>query len=327
MGLFVQSIVLRMTDERYVVEKVALPELTKEKIDLTVLPGTIAVLGGVKYKGQESPYKLTREIVGSKRASVDVYLFPDKSFDNFTISFFGGQHVVSISSLPSAKAKFSIVGTATVEIADYKELAGYFKRSMTKEDLIEEINKNFRGHLSNEVSVAASRYITPETTEVTLRGALESVSQEVMKSRKTASLLMGMGLILSARGISMHLNALEDADDKFRIINDALTSKAISSLDNDILDREERERAAARQHEIDLIRAQRTEIKDTTETRNINTNTNTQGGGTVNIINSSAPSAAPAAKKAAPEKRFCTECGKEVAREGAKFCPFCGGKL
>lgn len=317
MGLFVENVTLKLSNPDFVIEKVTLPPITKGKVDLVVVPGTVAVVGGVKYKGQELPYKLTREIVGSKSTGVDVYLFPDKMFDSVSVSFFGGQHIVSISSLPTAKAKFSIVGTANLEVSEYTELANYFKRSMTKEELVQEINAGVRSHLTNEVSSVASKYITPDTTEVTLRAALDNISQDVMKSRKTAAMLMNMGLILSARGLTMRLNSLDDADDKFKIINDALTDKAIASLNDDLLDRQDRQEQAKRQHEVDIIRAQRTNIDESTstDTRNINTNTN---GGNVTIVDGSG--------KVNPNKRFCPECGNQVT-PNAKFCPNCGNKL
>jgi rubrerythrin len=161
------------------------------------------------------------------------------------------------------------------------------------------------------VNTAACKYITPETTEVTLSAALDSVSQDVMKSRKTGSMLANMGLMLSARGITMHLNSLDESEDIMRIINDAVNDKAIRSLDDDLLDREEKEKAAARQHEIDMARANRTDISESTETRNYNTN-----GGNVTINN-------PAPKN----KRYCPECGTEITSPNAKFCPSCGQKL
>ena len=318
MSWFVQEIVLRLSDEKYLIEKTALPPLVKDKIDLSVAPGTVAIVGGTTYKGRETPYKLTREVVGLKRAATDAYLYPDKPFDGIAVTFFGGQHIVSVSSLPSAKAKFSIVGTASLEISDFRDLAAYFKRTITKEDLAGEINKNVRTHLSNEVSAAASKYITSETTEVTLRGALENIASDVMKSRKTASLLLNMGLILSPRGISMHLNALGDAENKMQRILDALTDKALESLDNDILDRAERELAAQRQHEIDLIRAAQTEIKE--ETKNINTTTN--GNGKIVIQKPEKNES-----KAERERQFCPECGAKLTEKEGKFCPFCGKKL
>jgi rubrerythrin len=182
--------------------------------------------------------------------------------------------------------------------------------------LVEEINKDFRVHLSNEVNTAASKHITPETTEVALRSVLDSVSQDVMQSRKTSSMLMDMGLMLSARGITMHLNALDQAEELMDAINNALADKAIISLNNDVLDREERERAAIRQHELDMARVNRTDIRESTETRNYNTN-----GGNVTINNPSPNNPAPTAK------RFCPECGTEITSPNAKFCPSCGQKL
>ena len=319
-GLLSQDIILGLSDSTFLVEQVEVPPIVRERVNVTVKPGTVAVLGGVKYRGQMLPYKLTRAVVASKGSSSTVYLLPDKMMDSITVVFFGGQHVVSISSLPSAKAKFSIVGSATVEIADVKELANYFKRSITKEDLVADINNNLRGHLSNEVSMAASKYITPETTEVTLRAALNDVAREVISSKKTASALMNMGLILSARGISMHINALEDAEDKIKLINDLLTDKAISSLDDDLLDRASDALAASRKHELDMTLA-----KNTT-TRNINTNSNN----TV-TTNGNAP-VADASKKNAkaadePTQRFCMNCGAGIPDSTANFCPKCGKRL
>ena len=315
MGLFVQEIVLRLSDNKNVIEKVELPKLTKEKIDLIVTPGTIAYVGGVKYKGQERPHQILRSMIGVKNVVTEAFLFPDKNFDSLMVSFFGGQHVVSVSSLPSAKAKFSIVGTASVEIADYQELANHYNRTMTRESLVDDINKTVRAHLSDEVSVAASKYITAETTEITLRSALNDIAKEVISSRKTASALMNLGLILSARGISMHINPIEDTENILNSINSALADKAISSLDNDKLEREDRERSAERQHEIDLIRANRTDI--TENTNNINNNGN---GGNVTINNNGS------GEGVATGKKFCPNCGAKLTGSG-KFCPECGEKL
>ena len=320
MGFFVQNLTLRLSDSNYLIEQVTLEALTKENIDLTVAPGTVAYIGGSKYKGRELPYKLKRSIIGTKRGENVVYLTPDKMFECVNVSFFGGQHVVSLSQLSTAKAKFAVVGTASVEVSDFKELVKHFNRSMTRDDLVDFINQNVRGHLSNEVSVAASKYTTPETTEVTLLAALNDVANEVMHSRKTATALMNMGLILSARGISMHLNAIDDTEGKIQAINNALTGKAIASLGDDLLDRQERERAAERQHEIDKIRAGRTDISESTDTRNINTNTNSRGGNVV--INNHAP----ARGAAQPGKKFCPNCGAKLTGSG-KFCPECGERI
>jgi membrane protease subunit (stomatin/prohibitin family) len=104
---------------------------------------------------------------------------------------------------------------------------------------------------------------------------------------------------------------LDQAEELMDAINNALADKAIISLNNDVLDREEREKAAAREHEIAMARANRTDISESTETRNYNTN-----GGNVTINN-------PAPKN----KRYCPECGTEITSANAKFCPSCGQKL
>ena len=319
-GLMTQEITLGLSEGNYLVEQVEIPPVVKEKVNVTVLPGTVALLGGVKYKGQEMPYKLIREVVGNKKAATTAYLVPDKLVDSISVSFFGGQHMVAISSLPSAKAKFSIVGTATVEVSDFKELANYFKRSMTKEELVAEINTSLRGHLSNEVSVAASKYITPSTTEVTLRAALDDVAREVISSKKTASAMMAMGLILSARGISMHINALDDAEDKIKLINDALTDKAIANLDNDLLDRAADELAAARKHDVDMTLARNTTTRNTNNNDTITTNNN---GNAPVVINKGDKQDKHQGGNA--QKSYCINCGAKIPGN-AKFCPSCGQK-
>lgn len=317
MGLFVQEIVLGLSDEKYILEKVELPKLTKDKIDLTVSPGTVALISGVKYKGQEMPYKLTRDLVGSKATQTTVMLYPDKMFDVVTVPFFGGQHMVSLSTLNLAKAKFSIVGNASIEVSDYKDLAVFFNCTLTRDELVEKIKQNVRMHLSDEVRTTASKYIKPETTEVDLSATLNDVARSVLNSRITSSKLMNMGLMISPRGISMHVNALDDAEETMKAINIALADKAISSLDNDILDREERETAAARQHEIDLIRARNTDINESVNTRNVNTN-----GKVGNVVINDSP--APAGEQG--ERKFCPYCGAKLVTSG-KFCPECGKNI
>ena len=317
-GLMTQNLTLGLSEGNYLVEQVEIPPIVKGNVNVTVLPGTIALIGGVKYKGQEMPYKLVREVVGNKKNATTAYLLPDKLMDNISVAFFGGQHVVSISSLPTAKAKFSIVGNATVEVADFKELANYFKRSMTKEELVAEINANLRGHLTNEVSVAASKYITPTTTEVTLRAALDDVAREVISSKKTASALMNMGLILSARGLSMHINALDDAEDKIKLINDALADKASANLDNDLLDRAADELERARNHDVNMVLAKNTTTRNNNNNDTITTNNN---GNAPVVINKGGNQPKPQGGK-----NFCPNCGAKITGNG-RFCPNCGQQL
>lgn len=293
-GLLAQEFVLGLSDSNMLVEQVELPPIARDRVNVLVLPGTVAVIGGVKYKGQELPYKLNRAVVGSKHAATAIYLLPDKRMDTINVSFFGGQHMVSNSALPSVKAKFSIVGTATVEIADFKALANYVKRTITKEQLVEEINATLRAHLSNEVSVAASRYITAETTEVTLRSALNDVAKDVISSKKTISALMNMGLALSARGISMHINALDDAEDKIKLINDVLADKEAAPLHHD-------------------LPAQDASAENSDDT--VTTDPTTNSSEPVEIDDMPDDTCG--------DDHYCRVCGAEIPAEAA-FCPLCG---
>lgn len=311
-GLFSQDITLNLSDNKYLIEKVKLPKIVREKVNINVMPGTIAVWNHLEFKGQ---LKSTCQIFGSNEMDQFIYLVPDKLFDSITLHFFGGQHQLSISSLPAARAKYAIVGIATVEITDYKELVNYFKDSMTRDELVEEIDNALRQHLSNEVNVAVSRFITPETTELNIASVLNEVAKEVVKSNKTKMLLNNMGLILSSKGISMHLNPIDDTEEKVKTINDKLTDKAIASLDDDLRNRDADDLAVARKHELDMLLA-----KNTTTT-NSNINVNKSGSGNVTINNKNASGNTD---KKHRDKRSCNYCGKKIIGEEAKFCTYCG---
>ena len=323
MGLFTQDIKLALSKGEYVIEKVTLPPIKKKNIDLSVAPGTVAIINRQAYKGQGFAYKLTDVAIGaSKGTELVAYLYPDKMFDNIPITFFGGQHSVTLSSAVSgfAKAKFSIVGNATLELSDYRDLATHFDRSVTKQDVIDEVNKNVRIHLTNEVSSAASKYIVEGTTEIVLAGKLNEIAADVMQTRKAATVFMQMGLMLSQRGISLHINPLEEADEMFKKLQEALMRREMEGFDRDRLDREERERQAQRDHEINLIRAQ-----NTTREESDNTNTINNNGAPVTAP---APQANPAPTPQAQSsgQKYCGECGAKL-KPGAKYCNACGAKV
>jgi hypothetical protein len=320
MGLFTQDIKIGLSNNEYVVEKITLPPIKKKNIDLFVAPGTIAYINKQTFKGQGVPFKINDATLGANRGvELEAFLYPDKTFDNISISFFGGQHSVTLSSARSglAKAKFSIVGNATIELSDYKDLASYFNRTVTKQDIVDEVNKNCRVHLTNEVCACASSYITDGTTEIDLQSKLNAIASDIMQSRKAASVFMQMGLMLSQRGVSMHINPLEEADEMFKVLNEALLRAEVEGFDKDRLDREERDREAQRRHEIDLIRAQNTVREESDQTRTINSNGN---AGNVTINETPRP-----ASSSAQGKKFCSECGAEL-KPGAKFCNECGTK-
>ena len=321
MGLFTQDIKVGLSKNDYVVEKITLPVIKKKNIDLFVAPGTIALINKQTFKGQGTPYKINDVALGAgKGIELEAFLYPDKMFDSIAVTFFGGQHSVTLSSAISgfARAKFSIVGSATIELADYKDLANFFNRSVTKQDIIDEVNKTCRVHLTNEVSSAASAYITEGTTEIDLQSKLNAIASDVMQSRKAASVFMQMGLMISQRGISMHINALDEADEMFKLLNEALLKREMEGFDKDKLEREERERQAQRDHEINLIRAQNTTRQE--NDANTNTTITNNGSAPVNVNTNPAPTANSNAKK------YCGECGAEL-KAGAKFCNNCGAKV
>ncbi len=324
--LFGQEFTVGLTNSAYLIEKVTLPPIKKKNITFRVQEGTIALVGGQKYKGQNIAYQLSSfNFTDGKKNTCDIYLYPDKPFESITVSFFGGQHEITLSAAISkfARAKFAIVGSASIEIGDFKDLAKFFGRTITKEELVDEINKNYRAHLTNEVSSTACKYITRETTEIELQQHLNDIAADVMRnSKKTASLLMNMGLMMSHRGISMHLNPVEGADEQFRLLNEALMKKEMESFDQDKLDREERERAAQRQHEIDRIRAENTTREETDQHKSYSNN----GPAPVTVNESTTKRGDGSRSGARTGGKFCTECGAEIKGNG-KFCANCGARL
>ena len=317
MGLFTQEISLKLSKSSYLIEKVTLPVIKKKKIELKVETGTIAIINGMTYKGQGKPHELYAETLDAQKGTeLTAYLYSDKFYDSFPINFMGGKHTVKLSSAVSgyARGNFAVVGTIDVEIFDYKDLAAFFDCTITKEDVIEEINKNYRSHISNEINSAVSARITEDTTEVGLKGLLTTVVDDVLRSRQAVNVLMKMGLAMSKRGFTMHINPVDNAEEITKKLNDALVDKELEGFNKDKLDREELERQRQREHEINLIKAGNTKVEESTETKNINSN----GNNPVTINE--------AGKGADNDKKFCGECGAQL-KPGSKYCNFCGAKL
>ena len=173
-------------------------------------------------------------------------------------------------------------------------------------------------HLTNEISSAASQYIKKDTTEVELQSKLNEIATDVTRnSRKTSSMLLSMGLALSQRGISMHLNALDDTDETIKVINDALKKHAIESIGDEKLEREAKEKQAERQFESDKIRADHTTITEN-ESRVDNVRTISNTGSAPVIINENTT--------VAEKDYFCDQCGHKCPPT-AKFCNECGAKI
>lgn len=306
MGLFSQDVTVGLENPKNVIEKISFA-VSKGKVNFAVKDGSIAVVGGVKLRHQSAPYVLERKELGILKGNkCDVFVFADKPFEKVSVNFFGGQHQVSLSSLKGAKAKFSIVGNAEIEIMDYIALAKHYDKTISKEEIVEDINNNYRSHLTNEIASAASRYITNETTEVTLMAALSQISNDVISSsRKTATILADMGLALSRRGISLRLNSLDETDEIVSKINNAINEEAIASISDA---RQKEKIKDEHDFEINRIRAENTKITENTE--NINSN----GNNPVHITHTG------------KDDRYCDQCGTKVSST-AKFCPSCGNKL
>lgn len=311
MGLFTQEIILELSDPSYVIEKVDV-ELKKTKINLYVKKGTIAYIGSSCYKGKASAYEIDAEMLGGrKKDSITAFLCPDKLLDTISIKFFAGKHKCSISYKPDALADFSILGEVDVMINDYSLLAENINDTTTKEELVELLNKNYRQLLGNEISQAADRFITKETTENDLSASLGKIVKEVFSSgRRAATQFQKMGLIIMPGSISLNVEPFEDADEMIATILNKINQRALDSFDDEEKEKEyqrkKEELQAEREHEINLERAKHTSISET------KTDINKSGDGNVTI-------------EQASTDKFCLKCGKKISKD-AVFCPSCGAK-
>lgn len=311
MGLFTQDITLELSNPDYVIEKVELA-LKKNKINLYVKKGFQAYIGSTCYKGRSELYEIDAEMMGGrKKDSVTAFIFPDKTFDTISIKFFAGKHKCSISYKPDAKADFSILGEVEVMINDYQLLKEAIDKTITKDELVELIKKNYREQLGNEISQAADKFITNETTENDLNASLSNIIKEVFtNSRRAANSFQKMGLIIMPGSINLTVEPFEDTDEFIATILNKINKKALDSFDEEEKEKEylrkKEELEASRKHEIDLERAKHTSIQEQI------TDVNSSGDGNVTINQQS------------PDK-FCVSCGVKISRS-ATFCPSCGAK-
>lgn len=311
MGLFTQEITLGLSKPSNVIEKEEIV-LKKTKINLYVKKGSVVYVGTQAYKGSTDFYEIDASMLGGrKKDSVTVYITPDKTFDTMLIKFFAGKHKCSISYKPEAKADFSIIGEVEVMINDYQLLTETFDKTMTKEELVEELNNSYRQILGNEIGQAADRYITLQTTENDLAASINKIIKDVFSTgRKASSVFQKIGLVIVPSSISLQVQPLEDADEIMATILNKINEKAIASLDDEEKEREyqrkQTEIQAERDHEINLERAKHTSISEQ------KTEINNNGNGNVTI-------------KQESKDRFCTNCGAKIP-SGALFCPSCGTK-
>ena len=310
MGLFTQEITLGLKDPSNIIEKEEIL-LKKQKINLYVKKGSIVYVGQTAYKGNPDFYEIDPSMLGGrKKDSITLYVTPDKTFDTISIKFFAGKHKCSVSYRPDAKADFSIIGEVEVMINDYQLLAEHFDRTMSKDELVDDINKSYRQLLGNEIGQTADKFITLETTENDLSASLNKIVKEVFKTgRKAATAFQKIGLVIVPGSISLQVEPLEDADEIISTILNKINQKALESIDNEEKEKEyERKQAelqAEREHEINLERAKHTSISEQI------TDVNATGDGNVTINQN-------------PDK-YCINCGAKISRTAA-FCPTCGAK-
>jgi hypothetical protein len=313
MPLFTDVIELQMKDPRNnVVEKYEY-DVKKRNVQIKIKPGYDALINGVEYSGGKVA-EFSKKSFGDK---VVVYVYQgNRRSDQIVIPFFAGQHVVSLDTNRTAKVKFALVGEASVEIANYEMICSYFGATVTMPDIERRLNEVFKEPFSTQATAAAKQHISSSSTDVELYSVLPEIARDTARGSATKR-LFDMGLALGARGISMRLNPIGDSNAVIDKINERFNNAALEQFDEakiaKLREWEKEDRAAANQHEIDIINA------NNTSTRNQN-NSNTYN------YNGNVPQNAGEKATPKPKRHFCTNCGRELnGNEG--YCPDCGTKV
>ncbi|MCR5491301.1 MAG: zinc ribbon domain-containing protein [Bacilli bacterium] len=313
MPWFTDVIELEMKDSRNnLVEKYTF-DVRKRNIQIKVKPGYEAIVNNTKFLGGQTQ-DFTKKNFGD---SVIAFVYqPARLNDPILIPFFAGQHTVSLDTHKTAKAKFALVGEASVEVADYMALARYFDATISLQDVENRLNEVFKDPFSTQVTAAAKTHINSASTDVSLYSELPAIAKDASHG-SAAKKLFDMGLVLGSRGIAMRLNPIGETSEIIDRINDAFNNKAMEQFDEEKIEKlrgwEIEDRNAANQHEIDVINAH-------------HTNTSNQNTSNTYNYNGNVPQQPVQEPRQQPKRHFCPNCGRELQGHEA-YCPDCGNKI
>ena len=305
MGLFTQDLELRVENELNIIEKKEI-DLKKGNVNFKVVNDYVAIIGTEKLLGGKA-YKYSKKAFGD---SIIAFVYQNgKNFDNISINFTTGEYTVSLDTLENAKAKYCLNGTLTAEIFNYEKLAKYFNRTVTRDDIVEELQNTVRDSFATEVRAVASKYITANSTANSVYLDFDNIKKEIAKRDISAiNKLLQMGLDLSSSGIALKLTPVDETETLVDRVNNKINQNALDALD-DIKDdklRSQRleEKEMDQKHEINKIRAEHTTI--TENYGNISPNENNEE------------------KKEAV--KYCSNCGAKLKLD-VNFCPVCGKRV
>lgn len=320
MGLFTQDVKVGLVDGKNVIEKFTIQNVKKGKINLYVKPGSICImptLGNHEFLGQNAPYQLSRDyFVQQKGDSCDVYTYSDKGIA-LSVPFFGGQYRLKIPGAKGLRGTYALVGNAYLQVTDYGKLAMHYGRSVTEEEIVEDLKKNYRKAISEEITTTANRFITEDTDETKLNALGDEILASMIEDGgKAAAVLRVLGLRISSKKMTMHLNALEDVEEITKKISDKEIETTIFDMDANVRKDEADKLAASRQFEIDQIKAQNTNVEERKQDTNINQTINGEG----RLVTDHAG-------HSGRDVSFCPGCGTRIEMNDVHFCPKCGRKL
>lgn len=323
MGLFVQDIKVGLQDTNHVVEKITIKNIKKGKINLYVRPGCnciIPTLGNQEFIGKSEPYQLLREsFVQTKGDSCEVYVYLDKGI-SLPIPFFGGQYNLPIPGAKGLRGTYALVGTCYLQITDYAKISSKYGDSVTQEQIIEDLKTTYRKAISDEIALSANKLLDGEIDENKFNSITDKITTSMIEdSGKANNLLRELGLRLSARKTTMHLNPLDDVLEITKKISDKQIETTIYDMDASKRKDEADKLQAERQYEIDQIKAHNTKVNESKQDTNTNVNKNING----NIKEKDDENK----KKEKEEISFCPSCGNKITMSDAIFCPKCGRKL
>lgn len=325
MALFKQEYKLKFSNPNNVIEKVTIKDVKKGKIRLYIPSGYSAFIptieGGISYPGNKSYYEFGRDdFVQSKHEDCDVFLYKENDERKVVVPFFGGKYTINLSVAKGVKGTFTLVGTAYLDINNPEALIRSYNKTLTIEDIQDDIAENgLKDMLTNEITSIANSQIGLDANENTLASSVRNIIEEMVdESKQATSVFKKIGLRISKRGTSMHVNALEDAKKYADLINSKILDSNLYDLEGGKRKDENEREDKGRQFEIDKIKAERAEISDRTTTINKTINAN-----------------GDAAKEALHEEerrpsegvRYCPYCGAKIENKAARFCMSCGNKL
>lgn len=317
MALFKDKVELSMSDsKKHVVEKYVF-DVKKGTIEIKVASGYEAIINGTEKIGPNQTRTYSRKAMGDTITAF-VYV-KSTNLRPLSVPFVAGQHTISLDAKPTAKVRFALVGTAQVEIADYKDLCRYFDNTLSYEDIDKALLETFRPALTAQMTAAAKSHINTASTDVSIFSDIRAIATAGLANSTLKMTLMNMGLIMSASGVSLWLNPLGDTNEIIDKINAKFTEAAVDEFDEAKADKkrawEREDKLIDNQHEIDVITAEHT------HTHNEHTTSDHSYSGT-------GPKEVHVHEGRGKRKatRFCSTCGSRL-KEDADFCPNCGNKI